>query len=191
MNVSVCRDGILKLKMHRWVMSEQFALHVFACVRCMFHIFCSSIFVMILFFTLSISRSITHIRSNPHFFLWLFPRVWVFRFRWSKSTQLRWHAFETHASVAQHRVPKFMAKEMEINRCNARGTIISSLVTVAFFLFGFCFWCRTYRRWHKQANAYAKAYPQFWSKNYRLTVEFLDNYIHQVIRKTNFTLAWM
>lgn len=141
--------------------------------------------------SLSISRSITHIRSNPHFFLWLFPRVWVFRFRWSKSIQMRWHAFETHASVAQHRVPKFMAKEMEINRCNARGTIISSLVTVAFFMFGFCFWCRTYRRWHKQANAYAKAYPQFWSKNYRLTVEFLDNYIHQVIRKTNFTLAWM
>lgn len=64
------RDGILKLKMHRWVMSEQFALHVFACVRCMFHIFCSSIFVMILFFTLSIYLSLYHTHSvKPTFFL--------------------------------------------------------------------------------------------------------------------------
>lgn len=66
-NEFVCRcaaAGILKLKMHRWVMSEQFALHVFACVRCVFHIFC----VHFLHISLSVCLSPSHIWSNPRSF---------------------------------------------------------------------------------------------------------------------------
>lgn len=74
-----------------------------------------------------------------------------------------------HLSMhASRSTPKFMAKEVEINRCNARvhRVVFHSLVAIVFVMV----LVRTYRHYNKQPSQHIRF------RNYSIDVEYLNNY---------------